>query len=73
MTYFINYSDTIIYKHRMYFYVINRKKYSACVIISCYVIHVIIMHDYKGTYNLLMTLLKNMNYAYQQHAITQLT
>ena len=48
----------MIYKHRMYFYLINRKKYSTYVIISCYVIHVIIMYDHKGAYNSLMTLLK---------------
>ena len=58
MTYFINYSHAMIYKHRMYFYLINRKKYSTYVIISCYVIHVIIMHDHKGAYNSLMTLRK---------------
>ena len=72
MMYFINYSDTIIYEYRIYFYAINRKKYSTDVIISYYVIHVIIMHNHKDVYNSLITLLTNINYAYQQHAITQL-
>ena len=48
----------MIYKYRIYFYLINCKKYSTYVIISYYIIYVIIMHDYKGAYNSLMTLLK---------------